>query len=562
MNEALQNLEIKVENGGSTPQGRVSAAEWNVLVAGVKALDLAGFDEAALRDYLDQYDYITRPELNKALEGIGGSSGGGIAYPLTWSGYSQGMWDGSASANIAIPSLMSQLTNDIGYIKDVSSDMIEAALGYTPYNSTNPNGYITPSALSPYATTAGVNSLLTEYLPITGGTMSDRIDFDKTYGSILTIRDGRYGQSAVISIGYTESEGDTIKLHIPTAGSYDEYFLLTQHQGATLTTDLAIYGKLHTKDSYRQLYHDSYNGQVAHSILNFITNPYGLLTRIYGNGDVSLQAQRESTNNEYFNLLLNEYGGNVVIGGELHANDTISFVGSGNTAIQFPDGKYIDRYGNIVLPSTASQWSVKQGDALLAVKVSSEVYVKGWLNFDKPAGPILTIKYGQYAQSTALSIGWNASEGDNIKLHIPGAGTCDHHLLLTQYAGATLSMGLKVNGNLLATGEITQHSSLVLKDVVDTRFLTLKELVALKPYSFYWKDKRDDKLHAGAVADYVMPILPEVISTDKDNIHSMNYANAAWVVSTSLTPYVNNLVEEMKRLKVRVKYLENKLKES
>lgn len=291
----------------------------------------------------------------------------------------------------------------------------------------------------------------------------------------------------MISVCYTESEGDTIKLHIPTAGSYDEYFLLTHHQGATLTTDLTIYGKLHTKDSYRQLYHDSYNGQVAHSILNNSTSPYGLLTRIYGNGDVSLQAQRESTNNEYFNLLLNEYGGNVVIGGELHANDTISFVGSGNTAIQFPDGGYIDRYGNIVLPSTASQWSVKNGGNIL--------------------------------------------------------------------------MKVDINGNLLATGEITQHSSLVLKDVVDTRFLTLQELVELKPYSFYWKDKRDDKLHAGAVADYVKPILPEVISTDKANIHSMNYANAAWVVGTSLTPYVSKHEKEIAKLKERVKYLESRLKE-
>ena len=40
MNQDLQNLEIKVENNGVTPQGRVSAAEWNIVVSALKDLDL------------------------------------------------------------------------------------------------------------------------------------------------------------------------------------------------------------------------------------------------------------------------------------------------------------------------------------------------------------------------------------------------------------------------------------------------------------------------------------------------------------------------------------------
>lgn len=66
---------------------------------------------------------------------------------------------------------------------------------------------------------------------------------------------------------------------------------------------------------FRSLYADSYNGGVAHSILNNQGSPYGLLTRIFGNGSVSLQAQREANDAECFNLLLNHLGGNVAIGG-------------------------------------------------------------------------------------------------------------------------------------------------------------------------------------------------------------------------------------------------------
>lgn len=42
MNQDLQNLEIKVENNGVTPQGRVSATEWNIVVSALKDLDLGG----------------------------------------------------------------------------------------------------------------------------------------------------------------------------------------------------------------------------------------------------------------------------------------------------------------------------------------------------------------------------------------------------------------------------------------------------------------------------------------------------------------------------------------
>ena len=37
-----------------------------------------------------------------------------------------------------------------GYITGISSSDVTTALGYTPYNSTNPNGYLTLSTLPIY----------------------------------------------------------------------------------------------------------------------------------------------------------------------------------------------------------------------------------------------------------------------------------------------------------------------------------------------------------------------------------------------------------------------------
>lgn len=45
-------------------------------------------------------------------------------------------------------------SNPAGYLTAITSSDVITALGYTPYNSTNPSGFITSSALTPYLTSA------------------------------------------------------------------------------------------------------------------------------------------------------------------------------------------------------------------------------------------------------------------------------------------------------------------------------------------------------------------------------------------------------------------------
>lgn len=70
-----------------------------------------------------------------------------------------------------------------------------------------------------------------------------------------------------------------------------------------------------TSNKFRIAIEDSLNGSIASSLVNYSNNsPYGLLTRIYNTGVVSLQSQRESNNGELFGLSLQPLGGNVGIG--------------------------------------------------------------------------------------------------------------------------------------------------------------------------------------------------------------------------------------------------------
>ena len=56
---------------------------------------------------------------------------------------------------------ISELVNDSGYITGITSSDVTTALGYTPYDSANPSGYITSSALAPYVLASSLATVAT-----------------------------------------------------------------------------------------------------------------------------------------------------------------------------------------------------------------------------------------------------------------------------------------------------------------------------------------------------------------------------------------------------------------
>ena len=137
--------------------------------------------------------------------------------------------NGTMALTSDIPTNVSDLNNDSGYITGITSSDVTNALGYTPYNSSNPNGYITGINSSDVITALG-------YTPGTSNFSGSYTDLtDKPDLSI-------YAQSAnLATVATSGSYNDlTNKPTIPTTATTtvnasSETFTFEYSDGTTTT---------------------------------------------------------------------------------------------------------------------------------------------------------------------------------------------------------------------------------------------------------------------------------------------------------------------------------------
>lgn len=131
------------------------------------------------------------------------------------------------TANISVPTKVSDLTNDSGFITGITSSDVTTALGYTPYNSSNPSGYqanvietvkvngtaLTPSSkavdISVPTTTSSVTSGSTEAL--TSGGAYTALQSYQTTSNLVTS----------VSSSSTDTQYPSAKLFYDTCGDIE-----------------------------------------------------------------------------------------------------------------------------------------------------------------------------------------------------------------------------------------------------------------------------------------------------------------------------------------------------
>ena len=123
------------------------------------------------------------------------------------------------------------------------------------------------------------------------------------------------------------------------------------------------------------------------------------------------------------------------------------------------------------------------------------------------------------------------------------------------------------SGNILAVGGITQYSDQRAKTIIEQINLSLKDIAQSPAIRFRWngwKQQDDGKTHIGGIAQYVQNILPEVIY-NSDDVLTMDYATTGYIFAVNtakhLLNYETKTDKEIRKLKKRIVYLENKLKE-
>ncbi len=153
------------------------------------------------------------------------------------------------------------LTSSLGSAAYEPTSYFQTALGFTPYNATNPSGYITPSALSPYALISSLGALATQstllhsQLPaLQSGDIPNNTANSGQAATALAFAATPSGQCAGgtfatgiqangnANCGTPSGSGNVSTYGTVTAGQFPVWYSSTQMQGVNAATFLSDIG--------------------------------------------------------------------------------------------------------------------------------------------------------------------------------------------------------------------------------------------------------------------------------------------------------------------------------
>jgi hypothetical protein len=112
-----------------------------------------------------------------------------------------------------------------------------------------------------------------------------------------------------------------------------------------------------------------------------------------------------------------------------------------------------------------------------------------------------------------------------------------------------------LNGDFIASSEITAYSDKRLKEVVNKTPDVLNDLMKVNIVNYKRTDKDDDKVRTGVIAQELREVFPQYVKGDEDKeMLSVNYAE---MVSVCIKA-IQELKEENKELREDIKELKNR----
>ena len=158
---------------------------------------------------------------------------------------------------------------------------------------------------------------------------------------------------------------------------------------------------------------------------------------------------------------------------------------------------------------------------------------------------------GAITNATTITASSNVSVGGTLSVtgtstltgHV-GIGTTPHDKYVLRANGEVY-----VSTGLYSHGYVTALSDIRHKDVMGDVKLTVSDVANAPAVKFLWKDRRQEGLQVGSIAQYWQKVLPEAIVEAADGELTMSYGVIAMLASIANAREIVNLKREIAELK-------------
>ena len=177
-----------------------------------------------------------------------------------------------------------------------------------------------------------------------------------------------------------------------------------------------------------------------------------------------------------------------------------------------------------------------------------------------PSNTIYLNDHNDITLSSYAGVNLTSNTGNSITLNASSAS-----VVMNTYSGVTIKsnnpVALNVGGTILAKGGVTAYSSSDIRLKTDLRKLDYLGIIKAMGGTFGFAWKKDNTRSIGWIAQHVLsnPHLKDIVETDEKGYYKINY----WSPKLIATAFgaIEQVDDEVTRLKKKVKTLENRVKE-
>lgn len=430
------------------------------------------------------------------------------------------------------------VTGNAATVSSITSGQVTTALGYTPYNSTNPNGYITSSgSISGNAATATNASYAYNYTQ--GFNSNWNTDFQAApAGSTILRGDTSSGSS--------------------TGGPGGSWWFQQNMRHDNASNFWGVQVAWGWEDNAnilrtRNVQNGSYGGWVTYLNSNNYTSYSPSLTGSGASGTWGINVTGSAGSVAWTNVS----GRPTAVSSFTNDSAYITTAGA-RSALSFTagSGAYNSATGVITIPtntthltngsgyitsSNYSSYALPLSGGTLTGSLNLNISSGGYGTLNAPSAfasftlQAASVAFGYLGQGSAIG------DGSNSDLAIRSVG-----IIRFMAGGATTRGSIDASGNFTATGNVTANSDERLKS--NWRDLSadfIAKLAALKMGIFDRVDSGETQV--GVSAQALQAFLPQAVNADDKGILSVAYGNAALVACVALAREVMALRAELNR---------------